>query len=67
MGFTTKQDSILVNAIDLYGFQHQKEQLTEEIGELLLAFSKFKREGTVKRKENLLEELADVKIMIRQF
>ncbi|MGH2666040.1 hypothetical protein [Flavobacterium sp.] len=67
MEFSSKQDAILKEAIEFYGYDNQKDMIHEEIGELLLAFSKYKRNPTAKRLNNLHEELADVKILIRQF
>lgn len=54
-----------------YGVQSQRRQLVEECAELIQAISKFERacEGGDFRaaRDELLGELADVKIMIAQF
>lgn len=43
-----------------YGIKHQKQQLIQELGELIVALTK-------NDKENILEEMADVQIMLDQF
>ena len=53
-----------------YGYEAQSNQLVEECAELIQAVSKYRRaEGADKRAvalENLIEEIADVEIMIEQ-
>lgn len=51
-------------ALTEYGTEAQKMMLIEEIGELLNAFAKFPR-GRAKA-EDVIEELADVSIMVEQ-
>lgn len=50
-----------------YGFEHQSRILQEECGELIVAASKMNRYGeNLTVRENFIEELADVTIMIEQ-
>ena len=46
-----------------YGLEHQLGLLQEECGELIQAISKFRRYGD---KDPLIEELADVEVVIAQ-
>lgn len=60
-------DGILQKAIDLWGFDAQCEMIEEECLELALAIQKFKRRGDKATKyNNIIDEIADVKIMISQ-
>jgi len=61
-------DSILENAIEMWGFDAQCEMIIEECLELALALQKMKRLRGDKDKKyaNTIDEIADVKIMIRQ-
>lgn len=61
-------DSILENAIERWGIDAQCEMIIEECLELALALQKMKRlRGDKKQKyKNTIDEIADVKIMIRQ-
>ena len=61
-------DNILQSAIDTWGFDAQCEMILEESIELALALQKMKRvRGDKQQKfDNLIDGLADVKIMIRQ-
>ena len=43
-----------------YGEEHQKKQLIQELGELILAITKDDL-------ENVIEEMADVEVMLDQF
>ena len=56
--------ALYARAISEYGPEAQERMLIEEIGELLNAFAKFPR-GRAKV-EDVLEELADVSIMVEQ-
>lgn len=47
-----------------FGLDGQMQQLIEEMAELTQAICKYKRSGQVK--ENLIEELADVKLVLAQ-
>lgn len=61
-------DSILEKAIEKWGFDSQCEMIIEECLELALALQKMKRiRGDKEQKyRNTIDEIADVKIMIRQ-
>lgn len=61
-------DEILQRAIDTWGFNAQCEMIIEECMELALALQKMKRvRGSRSEKfNNVIDEIADVKIMIRQ-
>ena len=61
-------DSILENAIERWGIDAQCEMIIEECMELALALQKMKRlRGDKEQKyKNTIDEIADVKIMIRQ-
>lgn len=43
-----------------YGMQHQKQQLIQELAELIVALTKNDL-------ENIIEEMADVQVMMDQF
>ena len=60
-----------------YGYEAQSNQLVEECAELIQAVNKFRRSGAIAGKpivdyeslvalENLIEEIADVEIMLEQ-
>ena len=53
-----------------YGYEEQSNQLVEECAELIQAVSKYRRaEGADKKAialENLIEEIADVELMLEQ-
>ena len=55
---------LYARALREYGPEAQKLMLIEEIGELLNAFAKFPRKRA--RAEEIVEELADVSIMVEQ-
>lgn len=61
-------DAILKKAIEKWGFEAQCEMIIEECIELALAMQKLKRvRGDKDQKfKNVIDEIADVKIMIRQ-
>lgn len=52
-------------AIEFYGQDHQLNKATEELGELIQAVNKW-RESPESERFNLLQEIADVEIMIFQ-
>lgn len=52
-------------AIEFYGHDHQLNKATEELGELIQAVNKW-RESPENERFNLLQEIADVEIMIFQ-
>ena len=49
-----------------YGLQHQKAKTIEELGELIVALQKDLLAGTEGLSQEVLEEIADVHIMITQ-
>ena len=49
-----------------YGLQHQKAKTIEELGELIVALQKDLLAGTEGLSPEVLEEIADVHIMITQ-
>lgn len=49
-----------------YGLQHQKAKTIEELGELIVALQKDLLAGTEDLSPEVLEEIADVHIMITQ-
>jgi hypothetical protein len=62
---------ILKKAIKIYGEESQIDMMIEEMSELTKALCKLKRhrkdgEATCEQYENVLEEVADVKIMLVQ-
>lgn len=63
----TKEEkrSIMIQAVNEFGFNSQLDQLTEELAELIVACNKLRR-----KKEdalnNLIDEMADVDIMTTQ-
>ena len=54
---------ILIKALDTFGINNQTNQTIEELAELIVAINKWKRHGSL---ENMIEEIADVEIMILQ-
>lgn len=61
-------NQVLELAIKKYGVSSQLDIAAEECAELIQAIMKYKRYGETKEniKSNLIEEIADVKIMIDQ-
>lgn len=51
---------------DYYGLSSQMDQTVEECAELIQALNKYKRNTCISTKENILEEIADVEIMLEQ-
>lgn len=49
-----------------YSFEKQLEQAIEEASEFILAAQKYKRFATQKEELNLIEETADLTIMMQQ-
>jgi NTP pyrophosphatase (non-canonical NTP hydrolase) len=56
----------MIKKLAAQGMQSQLDQTQEECAELIQAISKFRRKKTVERKHDLLEEIADVSIMVMQ-
>jgi len=62
-------ENLYQRAIDVFGKEVQMDMCEEELAELILALKKFKRDKTLSKHksiDNLLEEIADVEIMLRQ-
>lgn len=51
---------------DYFGYEQQKNMLIEEQAELIQALNKFDRKGTKESFNNIIEEMADVELMIDQ-
>ena len=60
------QKSVLLNAIDTYGNKHQKIQAIEELNELSQAICKSFRNDIQENRLNIIDEIADVEIMMYQ-
>ena len=66
-------ESVYKRAVDTWGTESQMNMMTEEIGELLQAISKFRRSYNKSEEtkqdafNHLCEETADVENMINQF
>ena len=56
---------ILEKAVEKYG-EKQLDQAQEELAELIVAISKYKRNAHKLTIANVIEEIADVNIMIKQ-
>ena len=56
---------ILEMAIEKYG-EKQLDQAQEELAELIVAISKYKRNVSKLTIANVIEEIADVRIMLKQ-
>lgn len=57
--------NILEKAVEKYG-EKQLDQAQEELAELIVAISKYKRNAHKLTIANVIEEIADVRIMIKQ-
>lgn len=62
----TWQNEILKKVVEINGKEHQFRQLQEECGELIVAVSHYLRSPSEKNRKNLLEELGDVDILLKQ-
>lgn len=63
----SEMNALLGNFVDFWGFDCQSNVCMEEMGELIQAICKYKREDMdEKYRQNILEELADVHNMINQ-
>ena len=64
------ENEILKNAVDCFGEDHQTDMMIEEMSELTKALLKYRRnvgeEDTGSLIENIIEEMADVEIMLGQ-
>lgn len=63
---TTLQEKRVGEILRHYGEQTQRRQLVEECAELIQAITKYERSGTAAARYNLIEEMADVEIMLEQ-
>lgn len=61
-----ERQQILHDAIDWYGMTSQVDMAIEEMAELTQAFCKIKRAWSKEAFANILEEIADVQIMLDQ-
>ena len=57
---------ILAQAIQTYGVPAQTDMCIEEMAELQKALLKYRRDPCDERKKDILEEMADVQIMLDQ-
>lgn len=57
--------SDLMHIADHYGVDTQSQQLVEEMAELTVALNKLRR-GKASAVDNVIEEIADVEIMLEQ-
>ena len=64
--FTFGKTEMLKAVIDQYGEQAQIDVAIEEMSELIKALIKDRRYGNTKTLNSVLEELADVSIMLEQ-
>lgn len=60
------QTSVILRALDVYGCNNQMTQAMEERCELAVAISHLKRHRTAKARQEMIEEIADVEIMLAQ-
>lgn len=63
---TDERAEIVIDAIQHYGKDNQLDKAIEEMSELTKAICDFKREETVQNTVNVIEETADVFIMMVQ-
>ena len=61
---TSEQDKIITDALATFGEAHQIDKCIEECGELIAALTRY-RDGRATT-EDVVDELADVGIMLRQ-
>lgn len=61
-----KEENILLQAIVEYGAEAQTDMMIEEMSELTKALLKHRRKESEKTLYNILEEIADVQIMLDQ-
>lgn len=59
-------NEIYKKAIEIYGEREQSAMAMEECGELIRAINKYHRKDSNENRKNLIEEIADVRIMIEQ-
>lgn len=61
-----EENEILMQAIATYGENEQSRVAMEELAELIRAINKYHRAKTDEHRQNLIEEMADVYIMLHQ-
>lgn len=62
-----KKSEVYYNAINIFGAKNQLRQTQEECAELIVAINKyFRSENAPEHYIGLIEEIADVEIMIEQ-
>ena len=61
-----KEENILLQAIVEYGAEAQTDMMIEEMSELTKALLKHRRKESKETLDNILEEIADVQIMLDQ-
>lgn len=61
-----KEENILLQAIAEYGAEAQTDMMIEEMSELTKALLKHRRKESKETLDNILEEIADVQIMLDQ-
>lgn len=61
-----KHKEDLIEIADKLGYKEQSMQLIEEMAELTQAISKYRRYNDIEKLLNLIEELADVNIVLEQ-
>ena len=59
-------EGLAIQVLRQYGLIHQKSKTIEELAELIVALQKDLLEGKEKHSRAVLEEIADVKIMLMQ-
>ena len=60
------EQEIFKKAIETYGEREQSAVAMEECAELIRAINKYHRKDSNENRKNLIEEIADVQIMIEQ-
>lgn len=63
---TIEEREVLTKAIETYGPRAQQDMMIEEMSELTKAILKYRRNPSPETLDNILEEMADVEIMIEQ-
>ena len=58
--------SVMLRALDVWGCNAQMMQTMEECAELTVALSHLKRFRTPEARQEMIEEIADVEIMLEQ-
>lgn len=61
-----KMKAVVAEIAEHFGYEQQKNMLIEEQAELIQALNKFDRKGTEESFNNIIEEMADVELMIDQ-